>query len=296
MKIKNIFLPALAGLAIIAAPHTVHGGSDIMAELEDLTKKATIELAVQVNLSGKQRMLTQKMSKEALLVALGIDANDNRNNLKKTIALFDKTLIGLQKGDHSLGLVETINKDILDQLQRVAALWQDFKPLVVSQANSDKKNKTTLEQIAIKNMPLLAAMNVAVGMYANISGADTAELAVVINLSGKQRMLTQKMTKEFLMIAHAIKVKENQQALVNSISLFDKTLKGLLDGSKELGLPSTTDTKIRDQLVLVKKHWLAFSPLLQKPASDISLRQVAKANLPLLSEMNKAVKMYELSW
>ncbi|MCK4442577.1 MAG: type IV pili methyl-accepting chemotaxis transducer N-terminal domain-containing protein, partial [Sulfurovaceae bacterium] len=45
-----------------------------------------------INLAGKQRMLTQKMTKEALFIAKGIDVKENIENLKKTVSLFDKTL------------------------------------------------------------------------------------------------------------------------------------------------------------------------------------------------------------
>ncbi len=48
-----------------------------------------------INLAGKQRMLTQKMSKEALFIAKGIDVEKNKESLKKTAELFDKTLKGL---------------------------------------------------------------------------------------------------------------------------------------------------------------------------------------------------------
>ena len=35
-----------------------------------------------MNLSGRQRMLSQKMAKEALLATSGINAEENRKNLK----------------------------------------------------------------------------------------------------------------------------------------------------------------------------------------------------------------------
>ena len=50
------------------------------------------EYGVVLNLSGKQRMLTQKMSKEAVLVALGVNKDGNLANLTATRDLFAKTL------------------------------------------------------------------------------------------------------------------------------------------------------------------------------------------------------------
>ena len=55
------------------------------------------EYGTVLNLSGKQRMLTQKMSKEVMLVALNVDTQNNLSNLKKTSGLFAKTLIRFAK-------------------------------------------------------------------------------------------------------------------------------------------------------------------------------------------------------
>ena len=85
------------------------------------------ELAVSINLAGKQRMLTQKMSKELLLVALGHNTKENALNLLDSIDLFDRTLLGLQNGDDTLKLVKVEDKNIADKLEEISVLWQPFK-------------------------------------------------------------------------------------------------------------------------------------------------------------------------
>ena len=115
-----------------------------------------------INLAGKQRMLTQKMSKEALLVAKGIDAEANKANLQGTVTLFDKTLKGLVNGDADLGLPKTEDKAILAQLAKVQELWDAYKPIVANADTSD----AALKKAAELNLPLLKEMNKAVGMYA----------------------------------------------------------------------------------------------------------------------------------
>ena len=62
--------------------------------------------AVGVNISGRQRMLSQKMSKEALAISAGINEEANRASLGKTHALFQKSHSGLIKGDAALGLAD----------------------------------------------------------------------------------------------------------------------------------------------------------------------------------------------
>lgn len=41
------------------------------------------EMGIVINLSGKQRMLTQKMSKEMLLIAKGVDEVQNKEDLER---------------------------------------------------------------------------------------------------------------------------------------------------------------------------------------------------------------------
>ncbi len=122
-------------------------------------------VATTINLAGKQRMLTQKMTKELLLVANGIDADASKASLGKTVALFEKTLSGLVKGDADLGLSGTTDNDILAQLAKVDTLWTDYKPVLDSVDVSD----AGLQAAASKNLPLLKNMNAAVKMYEKLA-------------------------------------------------------------------------------------------------------------------------------
>ncbi len=254
------------------------------------------EMGTVINLAGKQRMLTQKMSKEILLIAKGIDVDVNKASLKKTADLFDKTLKGLISGDADLGLPKTTDAAILEQLGKVSKLWAEFKPNIDA-ALTGAVDKAVLEKVAAQNLPLLKNMNKAVQMYAKMSGSSLEPaMATTINLAGKQRMLTQKMTKELLLIANGIDVDANKASLQKTVALFERTLKGLLDGDSELGLPGTKDAAIRTQLEVVKGLWAEYKPVLDKvDTSAEGLAKAAKLNLPLLKEMNKAVKMYEKS-
>ena len=241
-----------------------------------------------INLAGKQRMLTQKMSKEALFVAKGIDVEQNRANLKKTAALFDKTLKGLIDGDSELNLPKTTNPEILAQLEVVNKLWTSFK------ANIDKviagnADKATLEAIAKENLPLLKNMNKAVGMYAKASGSSLdPQMAKTINLAGKQRMLTQKMTKELLLVANGIDTDTNKQNAQKTAHLFESTLNDLIANCKNTG--------IKQQLNVVAGLWKDYKAIVENvDTSDAALKKAQELNMPLLKNMNKAVKMYEAS-
>lgn len=247
-----------------------------------------------INLAGKQRMLTQKMSKEALLIAKGIDSAGNTENLKKTSALFDKTLTGLINGDADLGLEKTEDAAIVDQLSKVTAMWATFNESIQKVITGDISS-ATLQAIADQNVPLLKEMNAAVQMYAKASGSSLEKgMATTINLAGKQRMLTQKMTKELLLVANGIDTDANKASLGKTVALFEKTLTGLIEGDADLGLPATTDKDILAQLGKVEALWAEYKPILDSvDISEAGLQSAAAKNLPLLKNMNAAVQMYE---
>ncbi|MGB3724672.1 MAG: type IV pili methyl-accepting chemotaxis transducer N-terminal domain-containing protein [Glaciecola sp.] len=261
------------------------------------------EFGAVINLSGKQRMLTQKMSKEVMLVALDIEKQSNLNNLAKTSSLFDKTLMGLRDGDSGLGLPATESKRILRQLKKIDAKWQAFYPNIKTILANNTVEQAQLDAIGTQNLPLLKEMNKAVGAYEKeaAKGGMKADpgLAASLNLSGKQRMLTQKMSKEFLMVAHGYDVVNNRLNLLETYTLFERTLSGLSKGDETLGLPPTTNADINTQLDVVKDLWQEAKPVFERASKDAytptsdDIKVVAKLNLPLLKEMNKAVGMYE---
>jgi len=132
-------------------------------------------------------------------------------------------------------------------------------------------------------------MNQAVGMYAKASGSKLdPEMAKTINLAGKQRMLTQKMTKELLLVANGIDADANKENAKKTGELFESTLKDLTDKCK--------NEEIKKQLGAVAKLWGDYKAIIEKAdTSDDSLKKAEELNMPLLKEMNKAVKMFEAS-
>jgi len=262
------------------------------------------EYATILNLSGKQRMLSQKITKEILLIAVGIDEKVNLQNLKISSELFDRTINGLKNGDESLQLPPTTSKEILDQLAKVEVIWTEFHSHVKEVLSSSMVTEEQIAFVSEMNMPLLKEMNQCVSLYelaAKQSGLNAdPRLAVSINLAGKQRMLIQKMSKEFLFVSLGYDVEANKQGIAESSALFKQTLKGLVAGDENLGLSGTDSELIIGQLQTVESIWNTFEPIISKaknPAeiTHSDLEQMASINLPLLRFMNKVVGYFEKS-
>ena len=222
------------------------------------------DLAIVINLSGKQRMLTQKMSKESFMLFLGIDMQNAKKNLIDSKELFDRTLKGLMYGDKGLKLVATKDKSILSKLKEVEALWEPFKEHIEKIYNYEASDKDYW-YIKNNNINLLKRMNEAVFMYAKLNKNDSKfKLANDINLAGRQRMLTQKNSKDLLQYILDLDRNASLIDLQNSVKLFDKTLYGLYNGDKEQNLHATKLTKIVNQLNIVKREWQELKPLIKE--------------------------------
>jgi len=292
--IASIFL-FIISINAQAATKTELLQAKINALVAEELGKINSQMGVVINLSGRQRMLTQKMSKEILLIYHGIDVKKNRTNLGRSALMFAKTLKGLMNGDKTLNLSPTRDKDIIKQMDVVSGLWLSFSKNVLPAIGGEKVDLAFIEKVAKENLPLLKEMNKAVGMYEKAAGSDLNDLAAVVNLSGRQRMLTQKMAKEFLLIAAQVNEKKNKDELEKTIALFDRTLKGLRDGDPSQGLSKTEEPIVLKQLAVIDKLWQEYKLLLiNLDISKEGLKKLAKLNMPLLKEMNTAVKMYEV--
>ncbi|MCK5696920.1 MAG: hypothetical protein KAI02_02085, partial [Gammaproteobacteria bacterium] len=84
--------------------------------------------------------------------------------------------------------------------------------------------------------------------------------------------------------------------LNGTVTLFEQTLAGLVKGDSNLGLPGTKNAEIIAQLDVVNKIWADYKPVLSAvDTSDAGLKKAEELNMPLLKDMNKAVKMFEKS-
>jgi hypothetical protein len=249
-----------------------------------------------INLAGKQRMLTQRMSKVVLLISLGIDTKKYSKKLDTFSKLYDQTLKGFKKGDDTLELTATENKDVLKQIDAVEKLWKPFYENIQKVVADGAKAKDAIAFIVKNNEEMLSSSNALVTAFEK-SNADLDYLSKfrlrVVNLAGKQRMLVQKMTKEKLLV-HEVKDASYKDKLNKSIELFDSSLSTLIDGNKESNISKPTDGKLKAQYDKVAKLWSKLKPLYAKDKLDKKeLMVIVDENKVLLKEMNSAVKMAE---
>jgi two-component system nitrate/nitrite sensor histidine kinase NarX len=130
--------------------------------------------------------------------------------------------------------------------------------------------------------------------------------ARVINLAGRQRMLTQKMTKAVLGIARD-PTSNYRAELDEAAYLFDRTLTALLDGGsapyggENVTLPPAKDTAIRTQMGVVAELWRQFRQGVEtvqtadpeSAAFAQAVREIESLSPVILQEMDQVVRLCE---
>lgn len=140
-----------------------------------------------INIAGRQRMLSQQMSKDAMAIKAGVAIAASRSSLKKSHDQFKASLQGLINGNKQMNLPPTTNKVILGQLRQIETKWQAFsaKILIIASPNSSQEQiDSAIAVIQNENLPLLTAMNQAVGLYAEDSYKKITRLTTSLYIGG----------------------------------------------------------------------------------------------------------------
>jgi len=140
---------------------------------------STLSLSEAINKAGRQRMLTQRIVKYYSLAGLDIDARNTRAGLYEAIALFETQLAELKSFSPDV-TVDTA-------LARVDTLWLPFDAVASGAINREGARRLmTLDEEVLE-----AADRVVLALEA-LSERPYARL---VNISGRQRMLLQRMAK-----------------------------------------------------------------------------------------------------
>lgn len=219
--------PSLENAALILEMNTKILGkcNDVVVALERQAKAMGTdgrleasygELAYLINISGRQRMLSQRIMLYYLANRLKIDPNAASAELERAIQMYSKSLNEL------MGSLE--NTPEIDF--KLVRLTSDWKKLEVLCQNLDKLSEAEIGEIITMGDLLLSEMNMVTNMYEDLVDTQIASLMVgnAMNKAGRQRMLTQQMAKAYISIVLDIDVKNNENELENAMNLFSKSL------------------------------------------------------------------------
>ncbi|MBI3269398.1 MAG: type IV pili methyl-accepting chemotaxis transducer N-terminal domain-containing protein [Planctomycetes bacterium] len=239
--------------------------------------------ALAVNVAGRQRMLTQKAAKEMLLLALSVDVEGTRTKLRETRDLFERSHERLRDGDAGLGGLPRAGPPLVMELTRVGILWKDeYRPLIDASLAGSKVDPAVVRR---KSAELLTQVEAMVLIFEAVARKEAPSVAArSVNLAGRQRMLSQKMSKEFLLIALKDDVEAQRKLLRESRATFARALQGLRAGDAELGLGACVDARVLTALAEEERVWKLLDTWFAKAEFMTAFPPADLASLAELSE------------
>lgn len=252
---------------------------------------------LRIDHAGRQRMLTQRMTKSSCLYLNGIDAEAQENSARQASALFEETLSALRNGDPERGWQPEEDTHILELLDTLETETRSLTRSVQQVAAQDT-HSVVVKLIAERNVPILKLMNSAVGEVQRVYGAKDvpADVAKTINVAGRQRMLSQKMVKDACFLFTGQNVDVARADLKAAIALFDSSLQMLLEGDEGAQIVKP-GRAVRAKHQEVAAIWAKIAPTLRAAAAsggmDLQvLTSLAVEGDALLAAANSAVKAY----
>jgi hypothetical protein len=118
------------------------------------------DLAYQIDIVGAQRTLSQKMIKEAILVALEFDADDHHEMLVGSVQLFQFGLDKLSgKMLHKEHMLPAPSEDINVHLVKAQHCWTKLQPILAKLDESHQADSNDVAELAKEADVMLAAFD-----------------------------------------------------------------------------------------------------------------------------------------
>jgi hypothetical protein len=242
----------------------------------------TISYSKAVNVSGKQRMLSQKMAKSYLLIAKGVSNDEIKNELTSSIFIFQKQLEIIK--DNAQSPVVKL------RVKAVEDLWSNYKKLLESNPiiyNCRDVIKQSAEVLRVSHDLVLA-----IESRSNYSAAffkdSNQELVKTINISGKQRMLSQKMCLYYSACSiFTTDKKEFKEVLSKTFDEFSEAIGFLL-------INSYNSSEIDKEIGLVMSEWDFYKKNKQDFINGtFELSEIYKLTNKLTTKFNEITGLYE---
>ncbi len=297
--LKIISILITLGLNFIYGNSIANGLTNIVNKAE--AKKAEDKKVL--NYAFKQRMRTQWIARDALLISIGFKSDFYKKEILKIANDFNENFNKLISSKKDIDKAIREDKNFAQKIKDVNTTWTKFYDSV-KRLSENPKDKEALEFISKNNIKLLNDIAyIFTHFIKSYQSNDKLEASMahiktmLYTQVGKPRMYINKIVKDRLLIKENINKKEAQEDLYKSVKAMDKLMKALKDGDKDLELNGTEDRAILEKLSISQKIWERIKSLVlkKKKLTDEELNSMIKDNEEFLKAQGEVVKLTRAS-
>jgi len=273
-----------AGIAILTAGSPLVSSQAVAQQSDGLTDRVT-EIAQgddateRLEIVSRLRTLSQQLAAASCTYASNILVDESRAVLAQAKSDFDRYIAALRDGDPELGtLVAETDRKILHDIEKVEEEWVLMASAVVALLD-DPSNLEQAQFIDDHNLDLLDLTNQLAsdvkGHYANpfqVSARDS----IMVELAGRQLMLTQKMAKDSCEIWSGYNVEIASDDLRATMGIFRASLEALRFGLASAGIPEAPTEVIAIKLDTLLLRWSTIESNLQAQLDGAALTDEQK--------------------
>ncbi len=288
----------LSTTLILSAASLVHAQTDQTGD--NMQTAADVGAGQRINMSGKLRMLSQRIVASACYAQAGAASDASSAMLDAATSEFELIAAALQFGDTDLGIYgEEPRRKTVATIERLNLLWGPYDALTAEVLAGDATPQV-VQELANQSQPLLEMAQLLVTrLSAQYSRpGDLLQMdSMAIDIAGRQRMLAQRVSKNVCLMSTGSASEGVMRELASAAEMFENSLYALRGGMPAAGIRTPPNGEIEDGLDGVIADWLQIQPDIARVLAEETLDTATLAEMFAISNrltggMNAVVTLY----